>query len=60
MYKRQSEALCAEEKFTVAGSSGYTYILGGEENIYAAIKAGRVFGCVDYIHDCLLYTSRCV
>ena len=25
--------------------------LGGEENIYAAIKAGRVFGCVDYIHD---------
>lgn len=47
----KSEALCAEEKFTVAGSSGYTYILGGEENIYAAIKAGRVFGCVDYIHD---------
>lgn len=48
---KKSEALCEEEKPVLAGADGYTYILDGAENVYAAIKAGRVFTCVDYIRD---------
>lgn len=48
---QKSEALCAEENIVVAGTNGYTYILDGTENVYAAIKAGRVFTCVDFIRN---------
>lgn len=46
---RGSDALCMDSTPVLAGDNGYTYILEGAENVYAAISAGRVFGCADCI-----------
>lgn len=43
------DALCMDVAPVVAGGNGYTYVLDGAEDLYAAIRAGRVFGCVDEI-----------
>ena len=46
---KNSESLCMSASPVLAGNDGYTYILEGAEDVYAAIASGRVFGCVDYI-----------
>lgn len=46
---KNTEALCMSNSPIVAGSNGYTYIIDGAEDVYAAISTGRVFGCVDCI-----------
>lgn len=48
---KDSEALCMSTSPVVVGNGGYTYILEGTEEVCAAISAGRVFGCVDYIRE---------
>ena len=41
------ERLCMEEAPLLAAQNGYTYILEGTEKVFAAIRTGRVFCCVD-------------
>ena len=41
------EKLCMEEAPLLAAQNGYTYILEGTEKVFAALRTGRVFCCVD-------------
>ncbi len=52
------EAICMSDSPILAGNDGYTYILDGAEDVYAAIAMGRVFGCVDYIRNDEVSTMR--
>lgn len=48
---KNSESLCMSASPVLVGNDGYTYILEGAEDVYAAIATGRVFGCVEYIRN---------
>lgn len=55
---KNDEAICMSDSPILAGNDGYTYILDGAEDVYAAIATGRVFGCVDYIRNDEASTKR--
>lgn len=55
---KNDDALCMSDSPILAGNDGYTYILDGAEDVYAAIATGRVFGCVDHIRNDEASTKR--